>query len=100
MQELSIDNGLVRKVIRSLDESRQETCEEIQKRYTTLHPPGLLFRGKPSISLRNLGDVLRFLEKEEYVSREVTRFTDKELPHDVAVFRLTQKGLAFKLKKK
>lgn len=100
MQEVNIETDLVRKVLRSMTGTRPETAEEIQARYTSLHPPNFFLKGQPSISLRNLSWALRFLVSEGYVGEEVTRFLEQELDEDKKVYQLTQKGLAFRLKKK
>ena len=100
MQRASIENDLVRKVLRSVTESKMETVEEIQYRYTQLHPPSFFMRKMPSVSIQNLEWALRFLVREEYVRREITRYTDRVLKHDTPVYQLSQKGLAFVLKKK
>lgn len=100
MQDASIQNDLVRKVLRSMTETKPETVEEIQGRYTKLHPPSFFMRKFPSISIPNLTWALRFLVQEKYVSEEMTRFIDYELEKDTKVYHLTAKGLEFQLKKK
>lgn len=99
MGQVSMDHDLVRKTLRSVT-TKQETLEEIQKNYTKLFPPSFLFKKQPSISLPNLEWTLMYLEKEGYVHKEVTRYLDQELKDDTRVYSLTQKGLAYTLKKK
>lgn len=100
MQDASIGNDLVRKVLRSMTDMKSETAEEIQDRYTKLYPPSFFLRKLPSISIPNLKWALGILVREGYVNEEVTRFIDYELERDTKVYHLTQKGRHFTLKKK
>jgi hypothetical protein len=100
MPEPSIETDLIRKVLRSVAGRRPETAEEIQARYTSLYPPSFLFKGKPSIAIRDLLWALRFLVQKEYVGEEVTRFLEHELDTDTKVYYITPKGLVLTLKKK
>lgn len=92
-------NDLVQKVLRSVG-TKRETLEELQEKYTKLYPPSFLFRGTKSITIQNLAWALKFLVQEGYVCQELTRFLEYELDRDTKVFTLTQKGLAYTLKKK
>lgn len=94
-----MDNGLVKKTLRSLTLNRR-TVEEVRENYNKLFPPSFLFRGKPSISLSNLEWALAFLVREGYASRELVRYLDKPLKEDTKVYSLASKGMQYLAVKK
>ncbi len=95
MQKAIGNNTLASKVLRCVDPTLQETAEEIRTKYLRLYPPSkILSKFVPSISITEIEAHLRFLTKEGYVHREVTRFTDRPLSGDTCVFKTTQKGFA------
>ncbi len=99
MQKAIGNNTLASRVLRCV-KSTAETAEEIRARYLQLYPGQRILRKIISpISVAEIENHLKFLVKEGYVHREVTRFTDRALPGDTAVFNTTQKGFAVNVKR-
>ncbi len=99
MQKAIGNNTLASRVLRCV-KSTQETAEEIRTRYLQLYPRSrILSKIAPPISIAEIEIHLKFLVSEGYVHREITRFTDRALPGDTAVFNTTQKGFAINVKR-
>jgi hypothetical protein len=99
MQKAIGNNTLANRVLRCVT-SKQQTSEEIRKRYLQLYPPSrIMSKLIRPISIIGIESGLELLVREGYVQKEITRFTDEALSEDTSIFKTTQKGFETNLKR-
>lgn len=102
----SINDAFVHKVLKCMG-NQKLTKEEIEEKYDLLyvipkiplsrHDIGRAFQrsATPQSPTVNIEQKLLFLMNEEYIRREITRFTYKALDKDTYIYFVTQKGKNF-----
>lgn len=102
---ITIEDVFVRRVLNCLGRGKS-TKEEIETLYDRLYPPlriplslhdigrVIVHKYSPNKKSVDVVNVLEFLQKEGYCAYEITCLTDCEVPLDVRLYFITEKGKA------
>ena len=98
-----LEDRFVHHILLCIDE-RKLTVDEIHKKYLQLYPPRFDFIKKilPPVPLIKVRSAVKVLLEEEYITKELTRFTDQPLDRDTEIYFISQHGreAVSKIKKK